>query len=153
MGLSQTVRGSLRMGSGSHGAEKSGLVSCIFVVLILCKDRGSRFRKSKEGKLSKETVKTKKSKDTDGTKRTKETKKSTKTDRSTKSKNDQKLKALTKPQPVTLFLGLEDMNQVSPDIVPEMAPCWDHFIYIVQSRDIPLDLKDVRHSAFKKLGI
>ena len=95
-------------------------------------------------------MKTKKTRDTDETKRTKETKKSTKTDRSTKLK---KIKALIKPQPVTLFLGLEDMNQVSPDIVPEMAPCWDHFVYIVQSRDIPLDLKDVRHTAFKKLGI
>ncbi|KAK9306199.1 hypothetical protein QLX08_003085 [Tetragonisca angustula] len=90
---------------------------------------------------SQETVKTKKTRDTDETKRTKETKKSTKTDRSTKLK---KIKALIKPQPVTLFLGLEDMNQVSPDIVPEMAPCWDHFVYIVQSRDIPLDLKDVK---------
>ncbi|CAD1472175.1 unnamed protein product, partial [Heterotrigona itama] len=94
--------------------------------------KASRSRRSKEGKLSKETVKTKKSKDT---------KKSTKTDRSTKSKE---LKALTKPEPVTLFLGLEDMNKVSPDIVPEIAPCWDHFIYIVQSRDIPLDLRDVK---------
>lgn len=92
-------------------------------------------------------MKTKRTKDTDGTKRTKETKKSTKTDRS------KKLKALIKPQPVTLFLGLEDMNQVSPDVVPEMAPCWDHFVYVVQSRGIPLDLKDVRRTTFKKLGI
>lgn len=100
--------------------------------------------------MSKETMKTKKSKATDDTKRTKDTKKSRKTDRWTKSK---KLKTLIKPQPVTLFLGLEDMNKVSPDIVPEIAPCWDHFIYIIQSRDIPLDLKDVRYTAFKKLEI
>ncbi|KYM85688.1 Calpain-7-like protein [Atta colombica] len=49
-----------------------------------------------------------------------------------------------KPQPIALFLLLSDMRALGSDAVPGLSPCWDHIIYIVQSRDIPLDPKDVK---------
>lgn len=75
------------------------------------------------------------------------TKKSTdRTDRKTedtkKSRiDDPKMKPLVKPQPVSLFLDLYDIKNES---VPDLSPCWSHFIYVDQLRDIPLDPKDVR---------
>lgn len=48
------------------------------------------------------------------------------------------------PRPITMFLLLRDMRELENDAVPGLSPCWDHVIYIVQSRDIPLDPKDVR---------
>jgi len=48
------------------------------------------------------------------------------------------------PQPIALFLLLSDIRALGSDAVPGLSPCWDHIIYIVQSRDIPLDPKDVR---------
>ncbi|CAK9814641.1 ADGB [Anthophora plagiata] len=106
----------------------------------------SKSKKSKDEKTkgtartkeSKETGKSKKSKD-DDSKMTKDT------GRSKKSKEiDPKLKVLSKPQPVTVYLGLEDMKEDYKEIVPELAPCLSHFIYVTQSRDIPLDPKDVK---------
>nr|XP_034176028.1 androglobin-like isoform X2 [Osmia lignaria] len=111
---------------------------------------------NKKGKRSKDTVRSKKSKDTGRSKKSKDTsrsKKSKDTERSKKSKDTEgtkksgqarKLKALSKPQPVTLFLGLEDMREVPLEVVPGLSPCWGHFIYVEQSRDIPLDPKDVK---------
>ncbi|XP_076630447.1 androglobin [Colletes latitarsis] len=65
--------------------------------------------------------------------------------RSKKSKDIvQKPAVLSKPQPVTLFLGLDDMKTLSSETVPGLSPCWNHFIYVAQSRDIPLDSKDVK---------
>lgn len=55
-----------------------------------------------------------------------------------------------KPQPIALFLLLRDMRELGNDGVPGLSPCWDHVIHIVQSRDIPLDPKDVRGSFFLK---
>lgn len=49
-----------------------------------------------------------------------------------------------KPQPVTLFLQLRDMREHGNDVIPGISPCWDHAIHVVQSRDIPLNPKDVR---------
>ncbi|KYN44433.1 Calpain-7-like protein [Trachymyrmex septentrionalis] len=49
-----------------------------------------------------------------------------------------------KPQPIALFLLLGDMRALGSDAVPGLSPCWDHIIHIVQSRDIPLDPKDVK---------
>ncbi|XP_025156991.1 androglobin-like [Harpegnathos saltator] len=48
-----------------------------------------------------------------------------------------------KPQPITLFLQLGDMRKLGNDAVPGLSPCWDHVIHVVQSRDIPLNPKDV----------
>ncbi|XP_017876263.1 uncharacterized protein LOC108622717 [Ceratina calcarata] len=90
----------------------------------------TRSKKSKDAKSS--TARTKRSKGTEHSKKSKAT-----TDKS-------KLKSLTKPEPITLFLGLEEMKKVSSDITSDLAPCLSHFIYISQSRDIPLDPKDVK---------
>ncbi|KYN15826.1 Calpain-7-like protein [Trachymyrmex cornetzi] len=49
-----------------------------------------------------------------------------------------------KPQPIALFVLLGDMRALGSDAVPGLSPCWDHIIHIVQSRDIPLDPKDVK---------
>lgn len=92
-----------------------------------------RTKKIKEVKKSKETMKTKKSRDTDRTGKTDETRKS--------RVDDPKIKALIKPQPVSMFLNLGDMKN---EIISDLSPCWSHFIYVDQSRDIPLDPKDVR---------
>ncbi|XP_078046835.1 androglobin [Augochlora pura] len=107
-----------------------------------------------EGKKSKATSKSKKSKDTEDSqndaaesKKSKETgrsKKSKDTERSKKSKGEQKPVVLEKPEPVTLFLGLDDMKTLASGTVPGLSPCWSHFIYIAQSRDVPLDPKDVK---------
>ncbi|KAL6254663.1 hypothetical protein P5V15_013970 [Pogonomyrmex californicus] len=51
---------------------------------------------------------------------------------------------IEKPQPIALFLLLDDMRAFGSDVVPGLSPCWDHVIYVVQSRDVPLDPKDVR---------
>lgn len=83
-------------------------------------------------KKSKETMRTRKSKDTDRTGKTDDTRKS--------KLDDPKIKALIKPQPVSLFLDLRDIKNEN---IPELSPCWSHFIYVDQSRDIPLDPKDV----------
>ena len=58
-----------------------------------------------------------------------------------------------KPQPIALFLLLGDMRALGSDAVPGLSPCWDHIIHIVQSRDIPLDPKDVRASSFNLMII
>lgn len=140
MGLLKKIRGPFRMARG-NGTREPGLVAYIHYLCILrsvCSSNpsqtgASRSGKSKEAKPSKETVRTKKSKDTD------------RTDVSKKTKNAaSRLKALAKPQPVTLFLGLEDMKEISAEEVPDLAPCWGHFIYVSQSRDVPLDPKNVR---------
>lgn len=100
-----------------------------------------------EGKKSKETVRTKMSKDTARTKRSKATdssKKSQGTGRSKRSKDSaQKPKIPSKPQPVTLFLGV-NMKKPACGAVSGLSRCWSHFIYVFQSRDVPLDPKDVR---------
>jgi len=49
-----------------------------------------------------------------------------------------------KPQSTILFLLLSDMRALESNAVPGLSPCWDHVIHIVQSRDVPLDPKDVR---------
>lgn len=48
-----------------------------------------------------------------------------------------------KPQPIALFLLLDDTRALGSDVMPGLSPCWDHIIHIVQSRSIPLDPKDV----------
>lgn len=58
-----------------------------------------------------------------------------------------------KPQPIALFLLLGDMRVLGSDAVPGLSPCWDHIIHIVQSRDIPLDPKDVRASSLNPMII
>lgn len=50
-----------------------------------------------------------------------------------------------KPRPITLFLDLEDMKEVTPETVPGLSPCWSHLVHVVQSRDLPLDPKDVNY--------
>ncbi|XP_076751153.1 androglobin [Xylocopa sonorina] len=100
----------------------------------------TRSKKSKESKMvSRDSARTKKSKETERTKRSKDTE-------ATKKLNDnvQMMNRLTKPRAVTLFLGLEDMNKVSAEVVPELTPCFSHFVYVAQSRDIPLDPNDVK---------
>lgn len=52
------------------------------------------------------------------------------------------------PQPTALFFLLGDMRALESDAVPGLSPCWDHIIHVVQSRDVPLDPKDVRASSF-----
>ncbi|XP_076168802.1 androglobin [Ptiloglossa arizonensis] len=54
------------------------------------------------------------------------------------------LTVLSKPRPVTLFLGLDDTRTLSSETVPGLSPCWSHFVYVAQSRDVPLDPKDVK---------
>nr|XP_050857419.1 androglobin-like isoform X1 [Vespula vulgaris] len=49
-----------------------------------------------------------------------------------------------KPRPITLFLDLEDMKEVTPETVPGLSPCWSHLVHVVQSRDLPLDPKDIK---------
>ncbi|KYM98476.1 Calpain-7-like protein [Cyphomyrmex costatus] len=49
-----------------------------------------------------------------------------------------------KSQPIALFLLLDDIQALGSDAVPGLSPCWDHIIHIIQSRDIPLDPKDVK---------
>jgi len=49
-----------------------------------------------------------------------------------------------KLQPITLFLHLDDMRELESDAVPGLSPCWDHVIHVAQSRDVPLDARDVR---------
>lgn len=100
---------------------------------LQCSKTEVKTKRIKEVKKSKETMRTKKSKDTDRTGRTDETKKS--------KNDDSKIKALIKPQPVSLFINLSDIKN---EIIPEFSPCLSHFIYVDQSRDIPLDPKDVR---------
>ncbi|XP_043256429.1 androglobin-like [Colletes gigas] len=111
-------------------------------------EHASRSKISSDGKPSKDTVRTKKSKNTERSKKTKSTersKTSKESGRTKKSKNIvQKPTVLSKPQPVTLFLGLDDMKTLSSETVPGLSPCWNHFIYVAQSRDIPLDSKDVK---------
>lgn len=110
------------------------------------KKKGKRSKDTVRSKKSKETGRSKKSKDTDRSKKSKDTdrsKKSKDTEGTKKSGQARKLKALSNPQPVTLFLGLEDMREVPLEVVPGLSPCWGHFVYVEQSRDIPLDPKDV----------
>jgi len=47
-------------------------------------------------------------------------------------------------QPIMLFLHLDDMRELRSDAVPGLSPCWDHIIHVTQSRDVPLDPRDVR---------
>ncbi|KAK2580944.1 hypothetical protein KPH14_006010 [Odynerus spinipes] len=54
------------------------------------------------------------------------------------------LKLPDKPRPITLFLDLEDMKGVTLETVPGLSPCWSHSVHVVQSRDLPLDPKDVK---------
>lgn len=108
----------------------------------------SESKKDNEELKSKETSQLKQSKDTEESKVSKDTaesKKSKGTERSKKSKGDEKKKPviLKKPEPVTLFLGLEDMKTLSSETVPGLSPCESHFIFVAQTRDIPLDPKDV----------
>ncbi|RLU20236.1 hypothetical protein DMN91_006843 [Ooceraea biroi] len=49
-----------------------------------------------------------------------------------------------KPQPISLFLLLSNTRELGSDAVPGLSPCWDHVIHVVQSRDVPLDPKDVK---------
>ncbi|XP_071557569.1 androglobin [Temnothorax nylanderi] len=49
-----------------------------------------------------------------------------------------------KPQPIALFFLLGDTRALGSDAIPGLSPCWDHVIHIVQSRNIPLDPKDVK---------
>ncbi|CAL1678749.1 unnamed protein product [Lasius platythorax] len=49
-----------------------------------------------------------------------------------------------KPQPITLFLLLDDTRELGNEAIPGLSPCWDHVIHVVQSRNIPLDPKDVK---------
>lgn len=58
-----------------------------------------------------------------------------------------------KPQPTALFLLLADMQALESDTVPGLSPCRDHIIHIVQSRDVPLDPKDVRVSSLNSMTI
>lgn len=51
-----------------------------------------------------------------------------------------------RPRPIALFLLLGDTRALGSDVVPGLSPCWDHVVHIVQSRNIPLDPKDVRTS-------
>ncbi|CAL7940379.1 unnamed protein product [Xylocopa violacea] len=100
----------------------------------------TRSKRSKEPKtVSKDSARTKKSKETERTKKSKDT-------GDTKKLKDklQIMSRLTKPKPVTLFLGLKGMNEVSAEVVPELTPCSSHFVYVAQSRDIPLDPNDVK---------
>lgn len=55
-----------------------------------------------------------------------------------------------KPQPITLFLLLADTRELGNKAVPGLSPCWDHVIHVVQSRDIPLDPKDVKKFNYLK---
>ncbi|XP_072762884.1 androglobin [Anoplolepis gracilipes] len=49
-----------------------------------------------------------------------------------------------KPQPITLFLLLADTRELGNKAIPGLSPCWDHVIHVIQSRDVPLDPKDVK---------
>ncbi|XP_011702486.1 PREDICTED: androglobin-like isoform X2 [Wasmannia auropunctata] len=49
-----------------------------------------------------------------------------------------------RPQPTALFLLLSDTRALGSDVVPGLSPCWDHVIYVIQSRDVPIDPKDVK---------
>ncbi|XP_070158784.1 androglobin [Polyergus mexicanus] len=49
-----------------------------------------------------------------------------------------------KLQPITLFLLLANTRELGNKAIPGLSPCWDHVIYVVQSRDVPLDPKDVK---------
>lgn len=49
-----------------------------------------------------------------------------------------------KPQPITLFLFLADTREHGNKAISGLSPCWDHVIHVVQSRNIPLDPKDVK---------
>lgn len=51
---------------------------------------------------------------------------------------------IEKPQPITLFLLLDDTRELGNEAIPGLSPCWDHVIHVVQSRNIPLDPKDVK---------
>lgn len=67
------------------------------------------------------------------------------TDKTRKAGETLRLHAdVEKPQLVTLFLLLDDMRELGSDVVPGFSPRWDHVIHVVQSRDVPLDPKDVR---------
>lgn len=148
------------MGRGCYRAGEPGLVPRHRYLLFLrsvyslkpLQTEASRSRKGKEGKKFKETGRTKKSKDNEQAKKSMDTDDTKKFKKADRSKKFTSIRALMKPPPVTLFLGLEDMSEVSPEIVPDLAPCWSHFIYVAQSRDIPLDPKDVRCTILGILG-
>ncbi|XP_076648738.1 androglobin [Halictus rubicundus] len=36
------------------------------------------------------------------------------------------------------------MQKLPSETVPGLSPCWSHFIYVAQARDVPLDPKDVK---------
>ncbi|XP_076244001.1 androglobin [Calliopsis andreniformis] len=107
--------------------------------------QASRSKVNSEEKKSKDTVWTKRSKGTDPSKRSEDTGRSKKSNVTKRTKGSaQQPKVPRKPQPVILCLGLEDIKEVSSETVPGLSPCWGHFIHIAQSRDIPLDPKDVK---------
>lgn len=58
-----------------------------------------------------------------------------------------------RPRPIALFLLLGDTRALGSDVVPGLSPCWDHIVHIVQSRNIPLDPKDVRTSNLNSMTI
>lgn len=72
-----------------------------------------------------------------------ESSKTTATDKTRKAEETLRLHA-EKPQLVTLFFLLGDMRELGSDVVPGFSPCWDHIIHVIQSRDVPLDPKDVK---------
>lgn len=55
-----------------------------------------------------------------------------------------------KPQPIMLFLLLNDIRELGNEVIPGLSPCWDHVIHVVQSRNISLDPKDVKVQLVKK---
>lgn len=69
------------------------------------------------------------------------------TDETKRPEETSQLVETEKPQPIALFLLLDDTRALGSDVVPGLSPCWDHVIHIVQSRNIPLNPKDVRASS------
>lgn len=130
------------MESGCHGSRESGLVlrrvclsflRSVYSFNALRTDVNSP-EDSIDGKKSKDTIRTRKSK---------------KSDSKQFNGRAKKLTVLSKPRPVTLFLGLDDTRTLSSETVPGLSPCWSHFVYVAQSRDVPLDPKDVRLAIFR----